>query len=43
MKSPIFLVIGDFYVIFNVIFGWDWGTRDILQQNPNKSTLGKIG
>ena len=29
-------------MIFNVIFGWDWGTPAILQQNPNKSTLGKL-
>ena len=27
-------------MIFNVIFGWDWGTPAILQQNPNKSKIG---
>ena len=32
-----------FLVIFNVIVGWNWGTPAILQQNPNKSTLGKFG
>ena len=29
--------------IFGDFVGWDWGTPAILQQNPNKSTLGKIG
>ena len=24
---------------FDVIFGWDWETPAILQQNPNKITL----
>ena len=33
----------DFYVIFGDFFGWDWGTPAILQQNPNKSILVKIG
>ena len=36
-------MIGDFYVIFYVIFGeffgWDWGTPAILRQNPNKITV----
>ena len=27
-------MIGYFYVIFYVIFGWDWGTPAILRQNP---------
>ena len=48
-KSPIFLVIGDFYVIFGNFwwhfwwfFCWDLGTPAILRQNPNKLSFGQF-